>query len=278
MHTVVWILSAFAAGAVARMTMKGRNRGFLGDVALGLLGSVSGAWILRFLRGEVPPGNAANLGVAFTGAILLVAVGRLALTVAKQTGRLASEVVQGNVLPDLETQIRRLSSMERHVLARVLGRDQLPRAADEAFKDQLTLGERVADRVARFGGSWTFLGVFGAFMLGWMFLNTQAQRPMDPYPFILLNLVLSCLAAIQAPVIMMSQNRQATKDRFEAQLDYQVNLRAEMQIGALHLKLDEARASGWQEIVEMQRRQLEVLERIEHSLGNRGIDTAPAAE
>jgi uncharacterized membrane protein len=270
MHTVVWILSAFAAGAVARMTMKGRNRGFLGDFALGLLGSVSGAWMLRLLRGEVPPGNVANLAVAFAGAILLVAVGRLVLAVAKQTGRLASEVAQGTstVLPDLETQIRRLSAMERHVLARVLGRDRLPRAADEAFKDQLTLGERVADRVASFGGSWTFLGVFGAFMLGWMFLNTEALRPVDPYPFILLNLVLSCLAAIQAPVIMMSQNRQAAKDRFEAQLDYQVNLRAEMQISALHLKLDEARASGWQEIVELQRRQLEVLERIERTLGD----------
>jgi len=150
----------------------------------------------------------------------------------------------------------------------VLGRGQLPRV-EEAFKDQLTFGERVADRVATFGGSWTFLGVFGAFMLGWMFLNTQAQRPMDPYPFILLNLVLSCLAAVQAPVIMMSQNRQASKDRLEAQLDYQVNLRAEMQIGALHLKLDEARAAGWQEIVEIQRRQLEVLERIERVLDQR---------
>jgi uncharacterized membrane protein/uncharacterized membrane protein YeaQ/YmgE (transglycosylase-associated protein family) len=265
MHTVIWILSAFAAGAVARVTMKGRNRGYLGDVALGLLGSVLGAWILRFLRGEVPPGNAASLMVAFTGAILLVAVGRLVLTIARQTGRFASEVVQGNVLPDLETQVRRLSSMERKVLSRVLGRGQLPRV-EEAFKDQLTFGERLADRVATFGGSWTFLGVFGAFMLGWMFLNTQAQRPMDPYPFILLNLILSCLAAVQAPVIMMSQNRQASKDRLEAQLDYQVNLRAEMQIGALHLKLDEARASGWQELVEMQRRQLEVLERIERAL------------
>jgi len=105
MHTVIWILSAFTAGAVARVTMKGRNRGYLGDVALGLLGSVIGAWILRFLRGEVPPGNVASLVVAFTGAILLVAVGRLVLTVARQTGRFASEVVQGNVLPDLETQI-----------------------------------------------------------------------------------------------------------------------------------------------------------------------------
>jgi uncharacterized membrane protein len=190
------------------------------------------------------------------------------LTVARQTGRFASEVVQGNVLPDLETQIHRLSSMERKVLSRVLGRGQLPRV-EEAFKDQLTFGERVADRVATFGGSWTFLGVFGAFMLGWMFLNTQAQRPMDPYPFILLNLVLSCLAAVQAPVIMMSQNRQASKDRLEAQLDYQVNLRAEMQIGALHLKLDDARAAGWQEIVEIQRRQLEVLERIERVLDQR---------
>jgi uncharacterized membrane protein YeaQ/YmgE (transglycosylase-associated protein family) len=190
--------------------MKSRNRGFFGDVALGLLGSVSGAWMLRIVRGEVPPGDAANLVVAFAGAILLVAVGRLALAVVQETGRLAS--AQGAALPDLESQIRRLSAMERNVLARVLGRDRLPRAADEAFKDQLTLGQRMADRMANFGGSWTFLGVFVAFMLGWMFLNTQAQRPMDPYPFILLNLILSCVAAVQAPVIMMSQNRQAAKD------------------------------------------------------------------
>ncbi len=100
-------------------------------------------------------------------------------------------------------------------------------------------------------------------------------RPGDPYPFILLNLILSCLAAIQAPVIMMSQNRQGAKARFDAQQDYQVNLRAEMQITELHLKLDEARSHEWQTLIVLHRQQLETLERIERTL--RPGDQPPAA-
>jgi uncharacterized membrane protein len=88
-------------------------------------------------------------------------------------------------------------------------------------------------------------------MLGWMFLNTQSKSPVDPYPFILLNLVLSCLAAVQAPVIMMSQNRQSARDRFDAKQDYEVNLRAELQIAALHQKIDDARASEWRRLLEL---------------------------
>ena len=91
-----------------------------------------------------------------------------------------------------------------------------------------------------------------------MFLNTATARPADPYPFILLNLTLSCLAAVQAPVIMMSQNRQAARDRFDAQQDYQVNVRAEMQISELHVKLDEARNVDWQAVIALQRQQLDV--------------------
>ena len=102
-----------------------------------------------------------------------------------------------------------------------------------------------------------------------MFLNTATSRPADPYPFILLNLILSCLAAVQAPVIMMSQNRQAARDRFDAQQDYQVNVRAEMQISELHIKLDEARNVDWQAVIALQRQQLEVLERIERSVNGR---------
>ncbi len=98
---------------------------------------------------------------------------------------------------------------------------------------------------------------------------SESARPADPYPFILLNLVLSCLAAVQAPVIMMSQNRHSAKDRFDAQQDYEVNLRAELQITALHQKLDQARTSDWQVLVVLQQRQLDVLDRIERSLGER---------
>ena len=130
-------------------------------------------------------------------------------------------------------------------------RPRLLQDPNTAFRTELTLGQRVADKVATFGGSWAFLGFLAAFMLGWMFLNTQSLKPVDPYPFILLNLVLSCLAAVQAPVIMMSQNRQSARDRFDAKQDYEVNLRAELQIAALHQKIDEARASEWRRLLEL---------------------------
>ena len=123
-----------------------------------------------------------------------------------------------------------------------------------------TLGERVADRVAAFGGSWPFIGIFLALMAVWMFINSQSNRPYDPYPFILLNLVLSCLAALQAPIIMMSQNRQAARDRADAQHDYEVNLIAEAQVLEIHRKLDEMRTTQVTELLELQRRQMVILE------------------
>lgn len=103
-----------------------------------------------------------------------------------------------------------------------------------------TFGEKVSDKLAEFGGSWTFIGCFAAVMVSWISINSLAlfSKPFDPYPFILLNLVLSCLAAIQAPIIMMSQNRQEKKDRIRAESDYLVNVRAELEIRQLHAKLD----------------------------------------
>ena len=113
--------------------------------------------------------------------------------------------------------------------------------------DQRTFWERLADEVARVGGSWNFIGAFGFVLLVWIGLNVlilgrYIAKPFDPYPFIFLNLLLSMLAAIQAPVIMMSQNRAAAKDRQQAEHDYMVNLRAELEIMRLHEKLDELRA------------------------------------
>ena len=106
--------------------------------------------------------------------------------------------------------------------------------------EQLTFGQRIADRVATFGGSWTFIITFGAILLVWIVVNSLllAAHPFDPYPYILLNLVLSMLAALQAPVIMMSQNRQAAKDRLKSDLDYEVNLKAELEVAQLHRKMD----------------------------------------
>lgn len=118
------------------------------------------------------------------------------------------------------------------------------RNPNEEMDERLTLGQRVADSVSRFGGSWTFILIFLFFMAAWTAVNTAwvLRRPPDPYPFIFLNLVLSMLAAIQAPIIMMSQNRQSMHDRLRADLDYEVNVKAELAIQQLHRKLDELRA------------------------------------
>lgn len=112
--------------------------------------------------------------------------------------------------------------------------------AEDSYSEKLTFGQKMADRMAQYGGSWSFIGVFALMLFSWILVNTVIlmNRAYDPYPFILLNLILSCLAAIQAPVIMMSQNRQETKDRLRGQNDYLVNLKAELEIRILNQKLD----------------------------------------
>ena len=137
-----------------------------------------------------------------------------------------------------------LDAAERRVLESIHLRQPLSRNAFTTSEEDATPGERLADRVAAVGGSWGFIITFGAVLLGWMLLNSQVFPRLglvfDPYPFIFLNLMLSTLAAIQAPIIMMSQNRQADKDRMAAALDFEVNLRAELEILRLHAKLDDA--------------------------------------
>lgn len=127
---------------------------------------------------------------------------------------------------------------------RLRGTDELLRTGvtrnlNEEEEDQMTFGERIADRVASFGGSWTFILIFGTFLVSWIVLQVVlGKREIDPFPYILLNLFLSMIAALQAPVIMMSQNRQSTKDRLKADLDYQINLKSELEVAQLHRKLD----------------------------------------
>jgi uncharacterized membrane protein len=127
-----------------------------------------------------------------------------------------------------------------------------PRVRDvnEVFDQRLTFGDRLADRVAAIGGSWNFIIGFGLFMVAWAILNTVVltRHPFDPFPFIFLNLMLSMLAALQAPVIMMSQNRQAAKDRLDMRLDYETNLRSEAEIASLHEKIDLLLAMAGDEI------------------------------
>jgi uncharacterized membrane protein len=173
----------------------------------------------------------------------------------------------------LRRSFEELSELERGVVGRVADRRHVSRDVNREFEGQLTLGQRLADRMAAFGGSWVFIGCALAALFVWLGLNAiilrRVGKPFDPFPFILLNLVLSCLAALQAPVIMMSQNRQGVKDRMAAEHDYEVNLKAELEVMGLHEKLDGLREQQWAELIELQRRQLALLERI---VAERGSD------
>ena len=161
-----------------------------------------------------------------------------------------SEAVQLLAQRLLEMGFEDMTAQERRVIERVAKRVSVSRNIYAEHDRGLTLGERLADQVASFGGSWTFLIIFGGFIVAWVGLNAaMLVQAFDPYPYILLNLFMSMLASIQAPVIMMSQNRQATKDRLAAAHDYEVNLKAEIEIMALHEKLDEIRAKDLAELL-----------------------------
>lgn len=156
------------------------------------------------------------------------------------------------------------SAAERVVLTRIHRREHINSSRAPGSDDDRSFGERVADGVARFGGSWTFIGLFMLFLGLWVATNVWLLRanPFDPYPFIFLNLLLSMLAALQAPVIMMSQNRHAEHDRAAAEHDYQVNLKAELEIMALHDKLDQLRVEQLEKILAAQGEQMALLQRL----------------
>lgn len=154
-----------------------------------------------------------------------------------------------------------LSELEREVVDSLAKHEIISSHVDEEFDSMLTFGQRLSDLIARFGGSWSFIIIFFCIMVMWMAVNSylMSAKPFDPFPYILLNLVLSCLAAIQAPIIMMSQNRVEAKDRLRAAHDYQVNLKAELEIRQLHQKLDHLLSRQWERLVEIQEVQLELL-------------------
>ena len=164
----------------------------------------------------------------------------------------------------LEAEYQKLSEIEHSVVSKITRRGRVSQVVHQDFEAEMTFGQHVADRVARFGGSWPFIGIFGGILVVWMVSNGLLFRshPFDPFPFILLNLGLSALAALQAPVIMMSQNRQAEKDRLHAQRDYEVNLMAEIEIRDLHDKMDSLRFKQWHELWHIQKRQIELLEHL----------------
>ena len=150
------------------------------------------------------------------------------------------------------------SELDRQVVESIARQDTISENSEEEFDEHRTFGERVSDYLAAFGGSWWFLISFGLILLVWISLNlVEGQtKAFDPYPFILLNLLLSCIAAIQAPVIMMSQKRQEAKDRLRSFNDYRVNLKAELEVRHLHEKLDYLISRQWQRLAEMQQMQL----------------------
>ncbi|MET0963219.1 MAG: DUF1003 domain-containing protein [Noviherbaspirillum sp.] len=153
----------------------------------------------------------------------------------------------------------RTAKVARHIAER----KYISRDTRKQLDAEITRGQRAADAVARFGGSWTFIGIFAAVMITWVVLNSfillRYGKSFDPYPYILLNLFLSMLASIQAPIILMSQNRHAEKDRLDAEHDYEVNLKAELEIMLLHEKLDLLRMGQWSDLLAIQKDQLALL-------------------
>ncbi len=163
----------------------------------------------------------------------------------------------------LAQELDKLSAHERQIVESFIKRGRVARNVAHEFEEQLTLGQRVADRFAKLIGSWRFIIIQSVLLLVWIALNiTGYVYRWDPYPFILLNLAMSFQAAYAAPILMMSQNRQAEKDHLQAKNDYEVNLKAELEIMQLHEKFNELRDSSWVELVRMQQQQIEMLERL----------------
>lgn len=156
----------------------------------------------------------------------------------------------------------RAIQLEKEIREKIRRGERVSKNINIVHGERLTLGERMADRLADLAGSWGFIGFFVLFLALWIGLNSVQFlfKPWDEYPYILLNLMLSCLAAIQAPVIMMSQNRQETKDRLRSEHDYEVNLKSELEIQGLHDKLDQLREKQWQELLTIQRQQIDLLQ------------------
>ena len=165
----------------------------------------------------------------------------------------------------LEADMGEISTLESEVVRSMKEHEILADNIDKQFDTKSTFGERLSDKIATFGGSWTFILSFGAFLVLWVVVNVlilRGDKSLDPYPFIFLNLILSCIAALQAPVIMMSQNRQEVKDRLRGENDYKINLKAELEIRHLHEKLDFLLKQQSQRLFEIQQIQLEQMEEL----------------
>lgn len=167
----------------------------------------------------------------------------------------------------LNKKLGNLTEVEKQVIQSVSKNTMISTEVEEDEKE-ITFGQKLADKVAEFGGSWGFIIFFMSFLVVWILLNVfwLSHHGFDPYPFILLNLILSCIAAIQAPVIMMSQNRQEEKDRERAKKDYKINLKSELEIRELHEKIDHLIIHYQQDLLEIQKTQIDLLENILHNV------------
>ena len=263
MHVWQWLMTGLVAGLLARLVLRGRGVSLGAELALGSLGGLATGALFRFVGITSAGSGPSHVVVALFGAVGLIATMHALLRPARK----ASQMMATAVGPGAQsTDIAALGEREQRVFDKFLKRETVARDLHAEDRERATLGQRAADRIAAFGGSWAFMGLFAAVLVTWMLYNSEIGKPFDPYPFILLNLVLSCIAAAQAPVILMSQNRQAEKDRLHAQLDYEVNLKAEVEILALHEKLDELRDRAWRELLDMQQRQLVLLEKLEKAI------------
>ena len=168
----------------------------------------------------------------------------------------------GYVSQLLRSERGELTRLEQEVVQSLADHETLAENIETEFEGHRTFGERLSDHLASFGGSWAFLIIFFAILMAWMAFNAimASKEQFDPYPFILLNLVLSCLAAIQALIIMMSQKRQEAKDRLRGENDYRVNLKAELEIRHLHEKIDHILTRQWERLAEIQQIQLEIMQ------------------
>lgn len=295
MHVWQWFFTGLAAGLCVHLAVARRVFGPGGDLALGALGGVLAGAILRF-GGLSPAGpSLVHVAAALVGALALLGAARglarsrevrraAAAPAPSRAGLQASSQASTPAPPQSSSPqwpagdrpellhpalVAGLSDVERSVLGKFLNRETVVRDTEREQQERQTFGERATDQIAAFGGSWAFLGLFAALLVAWMLFNVDTQRPFDPFPFILLNLLLSCVAAMQAPIILMSQNRQAQKDRLNAAADYEVNMKAEMEILALHEKLDELREKAWRDLIDLQQRQLALLQKLEEANAGR---------
>jgi uncharacterized membrane protein len=167
-----------------------------------------------------------------------------------------------------------LTNVQKEVLESISQQDTITRDMYAQWNKNLTIWDKIADNIAKFGGSWFFILSFFSILNIWIVINslTLWYRPFDPYPYILLNLILSCLAAIQAPIIMMSQNRMEARDRMRSENDYQINLKAEIEIRNLHEKIDHLMQYQWQKVMETQEMQLEILRDLGNQIQNKAIN------